>query len=66
MATLGLRGPSCPTWATADVMAVSEYICPSSPMAIPSWPGSVGRIASTFNLLLLSAGASPAEACSSQ
>ena len=23
-ATLGLSGPSCPTWATASVMAVSE------------------------------------------
>ena len=30
---------------------------------MPSWPGSVGRMASIFNRLLLSAGASLAEAC---
>ncbi len=52
-ATLGFRGPSCPTWATAAVMAVSEYTFPSSPIAMPSAPGSVWMAGCAANLLRL-------------
>ena len=51
--TLGFRGPSCPTWATAVVMAVSEYTFPSSPIAMPSAPGSVWMAGCAANLLRL-------------
>ena len=62
-ATLGLSGPSCPTWATASVMAVSEYMWPSRPMAIPSAPGSVCTAGCADSLRRLSFGSCPTMLC---